>query len=77
MFVVVLGYNVPPQLRSYGDGTSVLSLIRKTGEARDRTHCPLVYKTKNYATKASMSARVPTIYASSKNKDTHNLCFKQ
>ena len=25
------------QLRSYGDGTSVYSLIRRTGEARDRT----------------------------------------
>ena len=28
------------QLRSYGDGTSVLSLIRKTGEAMDQTLDP-------------------------------------
>ena len=28
-----LGFNVPPITRSYEDGTSVLSLIRKTGEA--------------------------------------------
>ena len=29
---------VHQQRRSYGDGTSVYSLIRKTGEAWDRTH---------------------------------------
>ena len=28
------------QLRSHGDGTSVKSLIQKTGEARSRTHDP-------------------------------------
>ena len=32
------------QLRSYGDGTSVLSIIRKTGEARVSNTRPLVYK---------------------------------
>ena len=35
-WLVDFGLNVPPQLRSYGDGTSVYSLIRKTGEVWDR-----------------------------------------
>ena len=29
-----LGFNVTPTTRSHGDGTSVLSLIRRTGEGR-------------------------------------------
>ena len=32
------GFTSHLQLRPYEDGTSVLSLFRKTGEARDRTH---------------------------------------
>ena len=41
------------QIRSYGDGTSVYSPIRRAGEARDRTCDPLVYKASdiyNYCT---------------------------
>ena len=40
-----LGFNVPPTTRSYGDGTSVKSLIQKTGETGDRSPIPelLVY----------------------------------
>ena len=37
-----LGFNVPPTTRSYGDGTSVSSLIRKTGEAGDRSCDPWI-----------------------------------
>ena len=37
-----LGFNVPPTTRSYGDGTSVESLIRKTGEAGDRSCDPWI-----------------------------------
>ena len=40
MLLLCKGFTSHQQLRSYGDGTSVLSLIRKTGEARDRTHDP-------------------------------------
>ena len=37
-----LGFNFPPTTRSNGDGTSVLSLIRKTGEAGDRSCDPWI-----------------------------------
>ena len=37
-----LGFNVPPITRSYGDGTSVLSLTRKTGKAGDRSCDPWI-----------------------------------
>ena len=49
--VVVLGcFNTPhQQQRSYGDGTSVLRLIRKTGEARSNSR-PLVYKAMSLTT---------------------------
>ena len=34
IWLVDLGFNVPRTVRSYGDGTSVYSLLRQTGEAR-------------------------------------------
>ena len=39
--VDVLGFYMPPiAIRSFGDGTSVLSLIQKTREAWDQIHVP-------------------------------------
>ena len=38
------------QLRSYGDGTSVYSPIRRAEEARDRNCDPLVYKASDITT---------------------------
>ena len=37
-----LWFNVPPTMRSYGDGTSVSSLIRKTGESGDQSCDPWI-----------------------------------
>ena len=39
-WLVDWGLTPHQQLRSYGDGTSVYSPIRRTGEARDRTCDP-------------------------------------
>ena len=39
-WLVDWGLTSHQQLRSYGDGTSVYSPIRRTGEARDRTCDP-------------------------------------
>ena len=41
-WVSELGFNVPPTTRSYGDGTTVESLIRKTGEAGDQSCDPWI-----------------------------------
>ena len=40
VWLVDWGLTSHQQLRSYGDGTSVYSPIRRTGEARDRTCDP-------------------------------------
>ena len=37
-----LGFNVPPTRRSYRDGTSVKSLIRKNEEERNRSCDPWI-----------------------------------
>ena len=50
-----LGFNVPTTARSFGDRTSVLRLIRKTGEVEDRSgaiHGLVVQRDSHYTTTA-------------------------